>query len=234
MHVVSCSAAFEGRPLGATRRASDPMRRQAELPLIVRAQAAALARSTQDPVALTLLVRSRQAADRHSNARIAARARASAGSGTPSPRGLLSTPAGPAPCFWRTGGKAPTGRRHPHWRACGAPRRSDRGPRRSSGARAVQRAVPTPASCAQARVRVSRLTPLHRAVQGARRAAPHRHLILRAPRSHPARAIACDRTPTRSATRFRTPKRGSGPRVPGPLRRRIRPVSVRRRAGSRG
>jgi hypothetical protein len=104
----------------------------------------------------------------------------------------------------------------------------------SSGARAVQRAVPTPASCAQARVRVSRLTPLQRAVQGARRAAPHRHLILRAPRSHPARAIACERTPTRSATRFRTPKRGSGPRVPGPPRRRIRPVSVRRRAGSRG
>jgi hypothetical protein len=32
------------------------MRRQAELPLIVRAQTAALARSTQDPVALTLLV----------------------------------------------------------------------------------------------------------------------------------------------------------------------------------
>jgi hypothetical protein len=104
----------------------------------------------------------------------------------------------------------------------------------SSGARAVQRAVPTPASCAQARVRVSRLTPLHRTVQGARRAAPHRHLILRAPRSHPSRAVACERTPTRSATRFRTPKRGSGPRVPGPPRRRIRPVSVRRRVGSRG
>jgi hypothetical protein len=69
----------------------------------------------------------------------------------------------------------------------------------SSGARDVQRAVPTPASCAEARVRVARLTPLRAARHG-----------------------------------FLTPNRGSRPRVPGPLRRRIRRVSVRRRAGSRG
>jgi hypothetical protein len=62
----------------------------------------------------------------------------------------------------------------------------------SSGARDVQRAVPTPASCAEARVRVSRLTPLRGAFQWAGLAAPHRPLILRAPRPQPAWAIACD------------------------------------------
>lgn len=105
----------------------------------------------------------------------------------------------------------------------------------SSGARDVRRAVPTPASCAEARVRVSRLTRLRGAFQWAGLAAPHRPLILGG--SSPAACVGDRVRPGRlRAARHGvlTPNRGSSPRVPGPLRRRIRRVSVRRRAGSRG
>ena len=154
-------------------------------------------------------------------------------------------PVGPCRSTWTAGARtlsrsspaslpAPSAR-PPSLRSTSAPQRLDctAPKRRRWPSERLRRRPPSPqAAAVNGKVTRPQLT---RALnQGARRAAPHRHLILRAPRSHPARAIACDRTPTRSATRFRTPKRGSGPRVPGPPRRRIRPVSVRRRAGSRG
>jgi hypothetical protein len=76
------------------RARSPRTRRRPQLPMKAGSSGARVGR--------LLLARSRQAADRQSNARIAARA--SAGSATPSPRGLPSTPAGPTPCFWRNSG----------------------------------------------------------------------------------------------------------------------------------